>query len=138
MKDSEKGIVTWVNGTFDVLHVGHLELFKYAASLSPVVMVGVDSDRRVKELKGPDRPLNNQEDRKKMLEAIKYVNVVVIFDTDEELENYLKMANAQIMVIGDEYKNKRVVGKEYVNEVRFFKKVPGYSSSKLINKTKES
>ena len=123
---------TWVNGTFDILHVGHIEMLKYAASISPILIVGIDSDRRVKELKGKNRPINNQEDRKKILEAIKYVSSVVIFDTDEELENYLKEFNIYSMVEGSEYKNKRIIGKELVKKILFFDRIPKYSSTKII------
>ena len=76
----------WVNGCFDILHRGHLELFKFAKSQGSFLVVGIDSDKRVKNNKGISRPINNQEDRKFFLECIKYIDKVVVFDSDYELE----------------------------------------------------
>ena len=129
--------ITWVNGTFDILHVGHIEFLKYAASINPILIVGIDSDRRVKELKGKNRPINNQEDRKKILKSIKYINSVVIFDTDEELENCLKEFNIHSMVEGTEYKDKRIIGKDLIQEIYFFDRIPEYSSTKIIKNISE-
>lgn len=70
------------NGCFDILHIGHLKLLETASSLGRLVVL-INSDISVKKLKGDDRPLNNQEDRKKMLLAIKYVDEVIIFEHDE-------------------------------------------------------
>ena len=72
----------FVNGTFDIVHRGHLEMLQYARSLGDEVLVAIDSDRRVRELKGGGRPINNQIDRQFMLESLKYVDRVCIFDSD--------------------------------------------------------
>jgi D-beta-D-heptose 7-phosphate kinase/D-beta-D-heptose 1-phosphate adenosyltransferase len=79
--------IIWTNGCFDVLHRGHIELLKYAKSLGDWLVVGIDTDERVKNSKGESRPFNNIEDRVAMLESIKYVDEVVVFDTDCELED---------------------------------------------------
>ena len=73
--------VVFTNGCFDILHRGHLELLQYCKSLG-MVIVGLNSDASVKRLKGNDRPVNNQNDRKFMLESCKYVDGVLIFDED--------------------------------------------------------
>ena len=78
--------VIWTNGCFDVLHRGHIELFKYAKSLGDRLVVGIDTDERVKASKGETRPFNNIQDRVEMLQAIKYIDEVRVFDTDVELE----------------------------------------------------
>jgi D-beta-D-heptose 7-phosphate kinase/D-beta-D-heptose 1-phosphate adenosyltransferase len=124
----------WVNGTFDVLHVGHIALLKEAASLGDYLVVGIDSDERVKELKGNDRPINKVEDRVTMLEAIRYINEVVVFRNDYELSEWIKFKEIDIMLIGDDYKNKKVIGSENANELKFFKRVEGYSTTKILEK----
>jgi len=124
----------WVNGTFDVLHLGHIKLFEFAKSQGDYLIVGIDSDKRIKELKGKNRPINNQEARLEFLSAIKYIDTVFIFDSEEELSLIIKNINPDIMVWGDEYKNKRKIGVEYGKEIVYFNKVEGYSSSTIIDK----
>lgn len=123
----------WVNGTFDIVHLGHIQMLKKAADLGDFLIVGVDSDRRVKELKGEQRPINKLISRITLLEAIKYVDRVVSFDSDEELETHIKTMRPSIMVIGEEYKDKKIIGREYVGEIVFFPKMEGFSSTNIIN-----
>jgi len=122
----------WVNGTFDVLHVGHIKLLEFASQFGSL-RVGIDTDKRVKELKGFDRPFNNQEDRKKMLESIKFVDEVVLFDSREELIISVKEYSPDIMVVGDDYKGEIVYGSEHAKKLVFFEKLPNYSSTKILN-----
>lgn len=122
----------WVNGTFDVLHVGHINLLEFAASLGDV-RVGLDTDKRVKELKGDSRPFNNQEDRKKMLESLKFVKEVVLFDSRQELIDSVRNYQPDIMVIGDDYKDQVVYGSEHAKKLVFFEKLPAYSTTKILN-----
>jgi D-beta-D-heptose 7-phosphate kinase/D-beta-D-heptose 1-phosphate adenosyltransferase len=127
-------IKVWVNGTFDIVHLGHIQLLKRAADLGDFLVVGIDGDKRVTELKGEQRPINNIVSRITLLEAIKYVDRVVIFDSDEQLETHLKTMRPAIMVIGEEYRGKRIVGSEYVGEIVYFPKMEGFSSTHIINK----
>jgi len=127
-------IKVWVNGTFDIVHLGHIQLLKRAAELGDFLVVGVDGDKRVTELKGEQRPINNIVSRITVLEAIKYVDRVVIFDSDAQLETHLKTMRPAIMVIGEEYRGKRIVGSEYVDEIVYFPKMEGFSSTHIINK----
>ena len=127
-------IKVWVNGTFDIVHLGHIQLLKRAAELGDFLVVGVDGDKRVTELKGEQRPINNIVSRITVLEAIKYVDRVVIFDSDAQLETHLKTMRPAIMVIGEEYRGKRIVGSEYVGEIVYFPKMDGFSSTHIINK----
>jgi D-beta-D-heptose 7-phosphate kinase/D-beta-D-heptose 1-phosphate adenosyltransferase len=121
-----------VNGTFDILHRGHIELLKYAQSLGDHLLVVIDTDRRVKELKGVNRPINNQSDRKLMLESLKYVDQVEFFDTSEELIEILKAYQADIMVKGSDYRDKSIVGKNYCKQVIYYDRVGDYSTTNTI------
>ena len=121
----------FVNGTFDILHTGHLELLAYARSLGDFLHVGIDSDRRVKELKGSSRPIYNQQERKTMLEALRYVDSVHIFDSDNDLRALI--ADCDVMVKGDDYQGQPIVGQEVCKQIIFFKKINGYSTTQKIS-----
>jgi D-beta-D-heptose 7-phosphate kinase/D-beta-D-heptose 1-phosphate adenosyltransferase len=120
-----------VNGTFDILHRGHIEMLNYAKSLGSYLLVLIDTDSRVKELKGNSRPINNQHDRWFMLKNIKSVNDVWFFDSREELIEKIKLFNPDIMVKGSDYKDKSVIGKELVPEVVFYDRTK-HSTTKTI------
>ena len=122
----------WVNGTFDVLHIGHIRLLEFANSFGEV-RVGLDEDIRVQEKKGKNRPINPIEKRVEFISSIRYVKSVVSFNSDEELRQRINEYGADIIVIGDDYKDKLVIGSELVEEVIFFPKIEGYSTSKLLN-----
>lgn len=119
----------FVNGTFDILHQGHLELLAYARSLGDHLTVAIDSDRRVQEKKGPERPINSSEERAIMLRAIRWVDDVKEFDTDEDLINLIK--NHDIMVKGSDYQGQPIVGEEFIKVV-FFERIQPYSTTKKI------
>ena len=125
--------VIWINGVFDVLHVGHLNMLEHARSIGDKLIVGIDSDQKVKIDKGEGRPFNVQEDRKKILEGIRYVDEVIIFSSKEELENCIKKINPDVMVIGSDWMGKKIVGSEYAKEVKFFERIPGYSTTAILN-----
>lgn len=121
-----------VNGTFDILHRGHIEMLNYARSQGTYLLVAIDSDRQVRELKGETRPINTQEDRKYQLENLKAVNAVWIFDTQEELEHICKIYRPHLMVKGEDYREKKITGKQYCDEIQFYDLVKNYSTSKII------
>ena len=122
----------WVNGSFDILHIGHLRLLEYAA-LFGSVRVGIDTDNRIKEKKGADRPYNTLEDRVEFLYGLKYVTDVVTFDSDIELIERIREYGPDMMVIGDDYNYDSIIGKEFIPEIKFFEKVPGKSTTKILN-----
>ena len=124
--------VIWTNGCFDVLHRGHIELFKFAKSQGDFLIVGIDTDERISKAKGSNRPFNRLDDRITMLESIKYIDKVVYFNSTSELEEQVKLSNAEAIVVGREYENKRVVGSELVNEVVFFNRMEEYSTTKIL------
>lgn len=124
--------IIWTNGCFDVLHRGHIELFKYAKSLGDYLVVGLDTDERVSASKGPDRPYNNIEDRVKMLDAIKYIDEIRVFDSDDELETQILLSGAKTIVVGSDYKNKKVIGENLVDNIIFFDRIENYSTTKIL------
>lgn len=122
-----------VNGTFDILHVGHIRLLEYAKSFpNSFVYVLIDSDRRVKQLKGNSRPINNEYERASFLNALKAVDKVDIFDTDQELINYIKDYDPDLMVKGSDYIDKPIIGAEYCKEIKFYERLGKYSTTNKI------
>ena len=119
----------FTNGCFDIIHRGHISLLEYCSSLGEVV-VGLNSDESVRRLKGDLRPYNNVEDRRAILEAIKYVSQVHIFPEDTPYE-LIKRVNPEIIVKGGDYKADQVVGSD-ICEVRIFNTVVGFSSTRLL------
>lgn len=120
----------FVNGTFDILHRGHLEMLLFARKQGDYLTVAIDSDRRVKEAKGDSRPINDMMERATLLTYLRPVDQVVIFDTDEELINLI--SNHDIMVKGSNYKDKPIIGQEVCKELIFFDIVDGYSTTNKI------
>lgn len=120
-----------VNGTFDILHPGHVEMLNYARSLGAYLLVLIDSDRRVKELKGNTRPVNSQRDRQFLLKNLKAVNDVWIFDSDKELVEKIKFFTPDIMVKGSDYINTPIIGQEFVKRIEFYDRT-NHSTTKII------
>ena len=123
----------FVNGTFDILHTGHLSMLKYAKNLG-IVTVAIDSDERVKKLKGPTRPVNSEYERKEMLLSLKYVDNVIIFNTDEELRELVGQHDT--MVKGADYKDKPIIGQDVCKELVFFDVIQGFSTTNKIKQIK--
>ena len=121
----------WVNGCFDVLHLGHVRLLSLADNLG-VIRIGLDSDAKVRADKGPDRPLNSFADRKEMLQSLKY-NLwdVVSFDTNEELEQLIKDYQPHVLLVGEEYRG-RVVGAEHAHIVQYFPIYGNHSTTRMM------
>jgi D-beta-D-heptose 7-phosphate kinase/D-beta-D-heptose 1-phosphate adenosyltransferase len=120
----------FVNGTFDILHVGHIALLDYAKSLGDQLVVGIDSDDRVRLLKGSNRPINSQLERGTLLSAFKSVDKVFVFDTDDELRSLIQACD--IMVKGSDYRDKHIVGADVCKEIIFFERLNGYSTTEKI------
>jgi D-beta-D-heptose 7-phosphate kinase/D-beta-D-heptose 1-phosphate adenosyltransferase len=124
-----------VNGTFDILHRGHIELLNFAKSKGDRLLVAIDTDRRVKELKGEDRPVNNQEDRKFHLENLKAVDGVMFFDTKEELIEIMKGWNPNVYVKGSDWKHdKKSTAEQYCKQVIYYDRVGDYSTTNIIQR----
>lgn len=122
----------FVNGTFDILHIGHIRLLNFAKTLGDYLFVAIDSDRRVTELKGPGRPINDVSQRREMLQALKAVDDVEIFDSADELTMWIKQIQPHIMVVGSDYRDRQVIGSEYAKQLIFYERIPEFSSTGKI------
>tara|TARA_Y100001963_G_scaffold156714_1_gene251006 strand:- start:135 stop:533 length:399 start_codon:yes stop_codon:yes gene_type:complete len=127
--------IIWTNGCFDVLHRGHIELFRYAKSLGSKLYVGLDSDYKVNKDKGPSRPVFSEDDRRYVIDAIKYVDDTFIFDSTNGLEQLIKRISPDIMVIGSDWKGKTVIGEQYAKEVKFFDRIARYSTTNILERS---
>ncbi len=122
-----------VNGSFDIIHLGHIRLLQHAKSFpNAYVYVLIDTDRRIKKLKGEDRPINNEYERTSLLAALKSVDRVDVFDTDEELVNLIRDYKPDIMIKGSDYKGKPIIGAEFCKEIKFYDRLEKYSTTNKI------
>ena len=123
----------FVNGTFDILHRGHLELLRYAKSRG-YVYVGIDTDECIKGKKGPTRPIHNQEERKFLLENLRSVDEVIFFSSEPEFEELIKSLQPDIIIVGSDWKEKSTIKSYYDGELIFFDRVERYSTTKTIDR----
>lgn len=121
-----------MNGTFDVLHLGHIKLLEYASTFG-TVRVGIDSDNRVREKKGEGRPYNGIEDRMEFIGSIRFVDSVVSFDSDDSLISCIKEYDPDVLVIGSDYRDKKIIGGEFSKKIVFFKRIDGLSTTNILN-----
>jgi D-beta-D-heptose 7-phosphate kinase/D-beta-D-heptose 1-phosphate adenosyltransferase len=122
------------NGTFDILHRGHLEMLKFARQQGQYLLVAIDTDRRVKELKGSSRPINNQEDRMFHLMSLEFVNEVKLFDSKEELVELMKLFKPDIYVKGSDWKSGTGTAQKYAKEVIYYDRIGDYSTTNIIQR----
>src|SRR3989344_9419074 len=131
-----KKIVT-TNGIFDILHIGHIRYLQEAKKLGNILIVAVNSDSSTKNIKGPRRPLNNENDRAEALAALECIDYVALFNEDNP-KNILEAIKPDVHVKGGDYKIEDIVEKETVEKnngrIVLIKKVDGYSTSELIRK----
>ena len=128
----------WTNGCFDIIHSGHVESLRYAKSLGDYLIVGIDSDSRVKAAKGQDRPYNNLADRMLVLNAIKYVDEIKPFSTDEQLIDIVKGIAPDYFVKGSDYKGKKIIGSEFAKQIVYFDLLEGRSTTRTLDKIYEN
>ena len=133
-EDLDIGDVVFTNGCFDLLHQGHIEYLKASKQLGKKLIVGINSDRSVRELKGASRPINDQDTRKLILESLKFVDQVIIFDGATPLE-IIKQIQPDIVTKGGDYVEKEVVGYGIAKVVI----IPhtGHSTTNTINRIKQ-
>ena len=125
--------IVWCNGTFDILHPGHIELFKVGKSLGDKLIVATDTDEKIRKDKGENKPINSLCHRVAILKAIKYIDEVFYFNDRKELEGLIELYSPDILLLGDDWKGGDVVGVQYAKEVRFLPRL-NYSTTDIITK----
>lgn len=132
--------VVFTNGCFDILHLGHLDYLEKSRNLADKMVVGLNTDKSVSQLKGPGRPINNEYARARMLAAMSFVDLVIAFDEETPLE-LIKNVKPDILVKGKDYEVENIVGAEFVigngGEVKTLELKEGYSTTEIINKIKK-
>ncbi|WP_368030664.1 D-glycero-beta-D-manno-heptose-7-phosphate kinase [Arcobacter sp. s6] len=132
LRDKGKKII-FTNGCFDILHAGHVKYLEEAKSYGDILILGLNADTSVKKLKGPTRPINNQDDRAYILASLESVDYVVIFEEETPYE-LIKLIQPHILVKGGDYEGKDVVGQDIAQELRLVKFVDGKSTTKIIQR----
>lgn len=132
--------IVFTNGCFDIIHTGHIRYLQQAAALGDILIVAVNSDDSVKRLKGPERPINGQEDRCEVLAAMEFIDFVVIFEQDTPAE-LISAIKPDVLVKGGDYTPDQVVGKDiveaYGGRVEIIPFVQGKSSTSIIHKIRQ-
>ena len=135
----QKKSIVFTNGCFDVIHNGHIEYLRFCKTKGDIVVVGLNSDSSVKAIKGPDRPINPQQDRAAILAALEMVDYITIFDEPDPL-NLIKKIKPDVLIKGEDWAKKGVIGREFVEsyggKVILAPTVEGKSSSAIIGKMK--
>ena len=134
---AENKTIIFTNGCFDILHAGHIEYLSKARSLGDILIIGLNSDRSVRRLKGKKRPVVSQKNRAKVLSALSAVDFVVIFN-DLTPINLIKTIKPDVLVKGGDWKIKDIVGSDFVRscggKVKSLRYIKGFSTKNLINK----
>lgn|ERR1035437_843422 len=125
-------MIVFTNGCFDILHRGHIEYLKQSKKLGTYLIVGINSDDSVRRLKGENRPFNNQWDRKSVLDELRCVDEVIIFEEDTPYE-LIKKVGPDIITKGGDYKVEDVVGHDLA-QIVIIPYLEGYSTSNILKK----
>ncbi len=133
--------IVFSNGCFDLLHLGHVDYLEKARQLGDVLVVGLNTDDSVSRFKGPQRPLQDEQSRARILAALQFVDVVVLFNEDTPL-NLISLLLPDILVKGNDYLAENIVGADVVKKnggsVQTIALVPGYSTSRIVEKIKRT
>ncbi|MCE2740178.1 MAG: D-glycero-beta-D-manno-heptose 1-phosphate adenylyltransferase [Sphingobacteriales bacterium] len=135
----EKQRIVFTNGCFDILHRGHVDYLAKAADLGNKLIIGVNTDASVSKLKGPHRPIQDQESRMLILASLTFVDAVILFDEPTPYE-LIKLVQPDILVKGSDYQVENIVGYDIVQakggEIKTIDFIPGYSTSAIESKIK--
>lgn len=133
--------VVFTNGCFDLLHLGHVDYLEQARHLGDVLIVGLNTDESVGRFKGPDRPIQDEQSRARILAALHFVDLVVLFNEDTPLD-LISSVLPDILVKGNDYLAENIVGADVVKQhggsVKTIPLVPGYSTTKIVEKIKRT
>lgn len=121
-----------MNGTFDLLHAGHVYLLEQAKLMGDHLLVATDSDRRISEIKGQNRPIYSLQARLSLLRALRTVDQVEVFDSDQELHDIIQRYQPHVMVKGSDWQGKDVIGSEHCGSIRFIDRLEHYATSRTI------
>ena len=132
---SKQSKVVFTNGCFDILHSAHIKLFQYSKSQGDILVLGLNSDESIKRLKGPERPINNIEERSTILSLFNFIDYIIIFDEDTPY-NIIKLLQPDIIVKGGDYCAENIVGAQYCKEVKIFNYINNKSTSLVVSKIK--
>ena len=132
LHDKGKKII-FTNGCFDILHAGHVKYLEEAKRYGDILILGLNADSSVRKLKGPTRPINNQDDRAYILASLESVDYVVIFEEETPYE-LIKLIQPHVLVKGGDYEGKEIVGQDIAQELRLVQFVDGKSTSKIIQR----
>lgn len=135
LKKQKKKIV-FTNGCFDIIHAGHIKVLRKAKSLGNILIVGLNTDFSVRRLKGENRPVNNQKERAIVLDSLKFVDYVVLFNEDTPIK-VIQQLNPDILVKGGDYKIKDIVGYGIVPKIVRVSLLKGRSTTSLLEKIKK-
>ena len=127
--------LVFTNGCFDILHSAHIELLKFSKNLGEILVVGLNSDDSIKRLKGETRPINDINERSKILSLFDFIDYVIIFSEDTPLD-IIKLLEPDILVKGSDYNKDNIIGKEYVKKIVLFDFIQNKSSTRVINRIK--
>lgn len=135
----EKQTIVFTNGCFDILHRGHVDYLSKAADLGNKLIIGVNTDASVSKLKGPHRPIQDQESRMLILASLAFVDAVILFDEPTPYE-LIKLVQPDILVKGSDYQVENIVGYDVVQakggKIKTIDFIPGYSTSAIESKIK--
>jgi D-glycero-beta-D-manno-heptose 1-phosphate adenylyltransferase len=138
---AERKKIVFTNGVFDIIHRGHVEYLCEAKKLGDILIIGLNSDSSVKIIKGSGRPINGENDRAIVLDSLKPVDYVVVFDEDNPY-NLIKQILPDLLVKGGDWKPENIIGSDIVikngGEVINLKYVDNYSTTGIISKISES
>ena len=109
-------------------------MLQYAKSCGDVLIVGVDTDEKVRQSKGTDRPINRLEDRMFVLQSLGCVDEVISFNSRKDLENTIENISPDVLVVGSDWRGREVVGSAYAKKVSFFERISGYSTTGILEK----
>lgn len=141
LKDNAGKKIVFTNGCFDILHRGHVTYLTEAKKLGDLLVIGLNADASVKRLKGPERPINNEDDRRYVMSQLKAVDFVEIFEEDTPLNLILKV-KPKVLVKGGDWKIDQIVGAKEVladgGDVFSLNFVDGYSTTSIIHKIQET
>ena len=128
--------IIFTNGCFDILHSAHIKLLQYSKKQGDILVVGLNSDKSIKRLKGQNRPINSIDERSTILSLFDFIDYIIIFEDDTPL-NIIKTLLPNIIVKGSDYNKQNVIGIDYVEDVLLFDFIKNKSTSLIIEKIKK-